>query len=147
MKWIGLYRPLLCTYRLNWARRTSSPIPFVRDKKMLSYNNCHFIRFFCDSEKILVRLVFLNPWHVSSIETTIRPFALENINKSVWALGLLAILRMVRWARWHFPPDTWFEIRALAVGGRARYLAVTEAPQITDAVRQEPLKMNLLWSI
>ena len=39
---------------------------------------------------------------------------------------------MVRWLRWHFPPDTGFEIRALAVWGRARYLSVTEAPHNTD---------------
>ena len=35
---------------------------------------------------------------------------------------------MVRWVRWHCPPDTGFEIRALAVWSRARYLPVTEAP-------------------
>ena len=34
--------------------------------------------------------------------------------------------------RWHCPPDTGFEIRALAVWGRARYLSVTEAPRNTD---------------
>ena len=39
---------------------------------------------------------------------------------------------MVRWSRWHCPPDTGFEIRALAVWGRARYLSVTEAPHNTD---------------
>ena len=39
---------------------------------------------------------------------------------------------MVRWLRWHCPPDTGFEIRALAVWGRARYLSVTEAARNTD---------------
>ena len=39
---------------------------------------------------------------------------------------------MVRWLRWHCSPDTGFEIRALAVWGRARYLSVTEAPHNTD---------------
>ena len=39
---------------------------------------------------------------------------------------------MVRWLRWHFPPDTGFEIRVLAVWGRARYLSVTEAPHNTN---------------
>ena len=39
---------------------------------------------------------------------------------------------MVRWLRWHCPPDTGFEIRALAVWGRARYLSVTEALHNTD---------------
>ena len=39
---------------------------------------------------------------------------------------------MVRWLRWHCPPDTGFEIRALAVWGRARYLSITEAPHNTD---------------
>ena len=39
---------------------------------------------------------------------------------------------MVRWLRWHCPPDTGFEIRALAVWGRARYLSLTEAPHNTD---------------
>ena len=38
----------------------------------------------------------------------------------------------MRWMRWHCPPDTGFEIRALAVWGRARYLSVTEAPHNTD---------------
>ena len=42
------------------------------------------------------------------------------------------LLRMVRWLRWHCPPDTGFEIRALAVWGRARYLSVTEAPHNTN---------------
>ena len=39
---------------------------------------------------------------------------------------------MVRWMRWHCPPDTGFEIRSLTVWGRARYLSVTEAPHNTD---------------
>ena len=38
----------------------------------------------------------------------------------------------MRWLRWHCPPDTGFEIRSLAVWGRARYLSVTEAPHNTD---------------
>ena len=39
----------------------------------------------------------------------------------------------LNWAwRWHCPPDTGFEIRALAVWGRASYLSVTEAPHNTD---------------
>ena len=47
-------------------------------------------------------------------------------------LGQENLLRMVRWLRWHCPPDTGFEIRALAVWGRARHLSVTEAPHNTD---------------
>ena len=43
-------------------------------------------------------------------------------------LGQENLLRMMRWIWWHCPPDKWFEIRALAVWGRARYLSVTEAP-------------------
>ena len=39
---------------------------------------------------------------------------------------------MVRWMRWHCPPDTGCEIRALAVWGRARHLSVTEASYNTD---------------
>ena len=39
---------------------------------------------------------------------------------------------MVRWLRWHCPPDTGFVIRTLAVWGRARYLSITEAPHNTD---------------
>ena len=39
---------------------------------------------------------------------------------------------MVRWLRWHCPPDTGFEIRALVVWGRARHLSVTEAPHNTN---------------
>ena len=39
---------------------------------------------------------------------------------------------MVRWLRWHCPPDTGFEIQTLAVWGRVRYLSVTEAPHNTN---------------
>ena len=39
---------------------------------------------------------------------------------------------MMRWMRWHCPPDTGFEIGALAVWGRARYISVTEAPHNTE---------------
>ena len=46
-------------------------------------------------------------------------------------LARRTFLRMVIWMRWHCPPDTGFEIRALAVWGRARYLSVTEAPHNT----------------
>ena len=42
------------------------------------------------------------------------------------------LLRMVRWVRWHFPPDTGFEIQTLEVWGRARYLSVTKAPHNTE---------------
>ena len=42
---------------------------------------------------------------------------------------------MVRWLRWHCPPDTGFEIRGLAVWGRALYFSVTEAPHKTDFTR------------
>ena len=34
-------------------------------------------------------------------------------------------MRMVRWLRWHCPPDTGLEIRALAVWGRARWPSPT----------------------
>ena len=37
--------------------------------------------------------------------------------------------------RWHCPPNTGFEIRALAVWGRARYLPVTEVPPILSFTR------------
>ena len=37
--------------------------------------------------------------------------------------------------RWHCPPDTKLEIRALAVWGRARYLSVKEAPHIIEYLR------------
>ena len=40
--------------------------------------------------------------------------------------------RMVRWVRWHCPPDTGFEIQTLEVWGRARYLSVTEVPHNTE---------------
>ena len=41
----------------------------------------------------------------------------------------------VRWMRWHCPPDTEFEIRALAVWGRARYLSVMEASHNIESIR------------
>ena len=39
-------------------------------------------------------------------------------------LGQESLLRMVRWMRWHCPSDIGFEIRAVVVWGRARYLSV-----------------------
>ena len=42
---------------------------------------------------------------------------------------------MVRGMKWHCPPDTRFEIRALAVWGRTRHLTVTEAPQNIQPLR------------
>ena len=42
---------------------------------------------------------------------------------------------MVRWIRWHFPWDTGFEIRTMAVWGRARYFSVTEAPHNNEYLR------------
>ena len=37
--------------------------------------------------------------------------------------------------RWHYPPGTRFEIRSLAVWGRACYLSVTEAPHNIEYLR------------
>ena len=41
----------------------------------------------------------------------------------------------MRWMRWHCPSDTWFEIRALVVWGRARYLSVTEVPHNIETLQ------------
>ena len=37
--------------------------------------------------------------------------------------------------RWHYPLDIEFEIRALAVWGRERYLSATEAPHNNKSLR------------
>ena len=50
---------------------------------------------------------------------------------------------MARWLRWHCPPDTRFEIRALAVWGRARYFSVTEAPHNTDFSTKQSYVLEL----
>ena len=42
---------------------------------------------------------------------------------------------MVRWMRWHCPPDTGFETRALVIWGRARYRSGTEAPHNIESLR------------
>ena len=47
-------------------------------------------------------------------------------------LGQENLMRMVRWVRWHCPPEKGFEIQPLEVWGRARYLSVTEAPHNTE---------------
>ena len=73
------FRPPLCTYRLNWARRTS------------------------------------------------------------WGW----------WDDWDDtgPPDTGFEIRALEIWGRARYLSVTEAPHNTDFLSFHYPRAPALWTV
>ena len=42
------------------------------------------------------------------------------------------LLRMVRWMRWHCPPDTGFEFKILEVWGWARYPSGTGAPHNTE---------------
>ena len=42
--------------------------------------------------------------------------------------------------RRHCPPDTGFEIRALAVWGRERYLSVTEAPRNIESLQMSGKK-------
>ena len=42
---------------------------------------------------------------------------------------------MVRWMRWQCLPDTWFEIRTVAVLGQSRYFSVTEAPRTIESLR------------
>ena len=49
------------------------------------------------------------------------------------------LMRMVRWMRWHSPPDIGCEIRALAVWGWAGYLSVTEAPHNIKSLYQSIL--------
>ena len=44
-------------------------------------------------------------------------------------------MKMPRWMRWHCPLDTGFEIRTLAVWGRARYLSFKEAPHNIESSR------------
>ena len=58
-------------------------------------------------------------------------------NKNKWtnesmAAGQENLPRMVRW---HCPPDTGFEIWALAVWVQASYLSVSEAPHNTECLR------------
>ena len=52
---------------------------------------------------------------------------------------------MVIWMRWHCPPDTEFEIRALEVWRRARYLSVTEAPEYLRVSGGETFLGNVLF--
>ena len=49
--------------------------------------------------------------------------------------------------RWHRPPDTGFEIRALAVSDRARYLSVTEASHNIESVRMSREETFCLFEI
>ena len=54
----------------------------------------------------------------------------------------------MRWMKWHCPSDTWFEIRALTVWGRSRYLSITGAPHNTESLvsREEQHNNVLTWS-
>ena len=54
---------------------------------------------------------------------------------------------MVRWIRWHCPPDTGFKIPAQPVWGRLRYLSGTEAPHNTESLRVSRKKAFLLWNL
>ena len=58
------------------------------------------------------------------------------------------LLRVVRWIRWHCPPHTGFEIRALAVWGQAGYYMyfVTEAPRDAESSRANG-EVFSLWNL
>ena len=47
-------------------------------------------------------------------------------------LGQENLLKMVRWVKWHCPPDTGFVIRTPDVRGRARYLSLMQASHNTE---------------
>ena len=54
----------------------------------------------------------------------------------IWdKLGQENTPRMVKWMRWHCPPNIGFEIRALTVWGRARHLSITETPHNIESLR------------
>ena len=50
---------------------------------------------------------------------------------------------LLRTVRWHCPLDTQFDIRALVVWGRARFLSVTEAPHNIESLRN----ILFLWNL
>ena len=79
------------------------------------------------AKKILVGVFF------QSLENEMKWIGLEATFVHIQAiLGQENLLRMVRWVRWHGPPDTGFYIQTLEVWGRARYLSATEAPHNTE---------------
>ena len=53
------------------------------------------------------------------------------------------ILRMVRWMRWHCPPDTGLDIRSPVVWGRARSLGNRGSPYIKYLQGSEELTLCL----
>ena len=84
----------------------------------------------------LNRLVTLRKWN----ECGFRP--------SLCKLGQENLLRMVRWIRWHCPPDTEFKIRALAVWGRARYfLGHGASLQYWIFTSERRRNMLFLWNL
>ena len=58
---------------------------------------------------------------------------------------IMSHMRIVGWIRWNCPSDTGFEIRALAVWGRSRYLSVTQAPTILDLYERTRKTFLFLW--
>ena len=48
---------------------------------------------------------------------------------------------------WHCPPDAEFEIGALAIWGRVRYLSVTEAPLNIEYLRVSEEETFFLWNL
>ena len=70
------------------------------------------------------------PWAVAVMSSKMKWIGLKCTVHCTYRLNWAR--RMVRWMRWHSPPDTGFETRALAVRGRARYLSVTEVLHNTE---------------
>ena len=62
-------------------------------------------------------------------------------------LGHENLLRMMRWVRGRRPPDTGFEIRALVIWGRARYLSVIEAPDNNIYLRLSREETLFHWNL
>ena len=138
------FRPPLCTYRLNWARRASWGWWDDLDDTVLQTQDSKLEPWRSEAEHATSRsrrlptiLTFTRGWR-RNIFCFFQTAGTGNRtpNSGVKGSGAnhypRAPARMVRWIRWHCPPDTGFEILTLEVWGRARYLSVTEVPHNTE---------------
>ena len=135
MKWNESgFRPLLCTYRKSWARRTYWGWWDEWDDTALQTQDSKFKPWGSEAEHATFRsrrfptiLSFTSGWGRNIFSFKPPRLGNEPVNAAMLTttpgpphkyrikLGQENLRRMVRWIRWHWSPDTRFKSQGLAV--------------------------------
>ena len=143
------FRPSLCTYRLNWARRTSWGWWDDWDDTVLQTQDSKFKPWRSEVEHATSRsrrlhtiLTFTRVWG-RNIFVSFKP---QRPGTEPWTLAWKAAVLTTTLGPPPCSPDTGFEIQTLEAWARARYFSVTEAPHNTEFLRVDGEEIFLFLS-